>query len=569
MDSAPTNGVDPDSNSDRSSHSFGARIRMRSLAMTPFAGWLSAVIAVGTLVRIPQLFHRLNEMHSFRQTQTAYVALEYARRGINPLHTPLPIFGPDADVPMECPLPQAAAAVLIRLGLGSDAAMRIIGLIGFQAAAVLLAVLVFRWHGRLTALVVVVLYEFSPFGLAWGAAALIDFPAVALALGMVVGLDSWFRTASNVGLLTGSICAWMTALVKATTLPAWCVLAGASALAVYLTTRSLGRVAMGILAGPAVAVAVAMAWVRYGDSVKIQNPSTVFLTSENLRQWNFGTLGQRSHWAEYEPVLTRISDEIVGLSSVPPPLPLAIFGLLAFVVFGILAAPTWVERIRRAGWLGVAASAPMLFFNLYQVHSYYLIAVFPAIVAVIGLGIVEVARRIRGRFAVALCVPVVFFNLNMAQSYFWTALYPAIISTVTLGTVAAVQRLPRQASLVALAGVAFVVTGSAAPQNLGQWTVSPQPDAGGERLRAATRPDDLILVANCDWDPTTLYYADRRGLMLTRFTPDAWRRADISAYSYVYSCDPTAAVQQHLPPGYRVIPTSTTGLQRLVRASVP
>jgi hypothetical protein len=114
-----------------------------------------------------------------------FVTLEYARRGINLLHTPLPIFGPNSDVPMEFPLVQAMAAVLIRLGVGPDSAMRIVGLAGFQAAEILLSVLVLRWHGQLATIVVLGRFEFSPFGLAWGAAAPIDFP------GAASSPDSW------------------------------------------------------------------------------------------------------------------------------------------------------------------------------------------------------------------------------------------------------------------------------------------------------------------------------------------------------------------------------------------
>ena len=121
--------------------------------ISPSAAWPAGLIVVGTLIRIPQLFHGLNEMYAFRQTQTAYVALEYARHGINLSHTPLPVFGPNSDVPFEFPLVQAAAALLIRLGMGADSAVRIVGLAGFQAAAILLAVLVFRWHGQLAAIV--------------------------------------------------------------------------------------------------------------------------------------------------------------------------------------------------------------------------------------------------------------------------------------------------------------------------------------------------------------------------------------------------------------------------------
>ena len=129
-------------------------VEKHSISIGRVAAWLAGLIAVGTLIRIPQLWHGLNEMHAFRQTQTTYVALEYARHGINLLHTPLPIFGPNSDVPMEFPLVQAMAAVLIRLGVEPDSAMRIVGLAGFQAAGVLLCVLVLRWHGQLATIVV-------------------------------------------------------------------------------------------------------------------------------------------------------------------------------------------------------------------------------------------------------------------------------------------------------------------------------------------------------------------------------------------------------------------------------
>jgi hypothetical protein len=488
-------------------------VEEHSTAAPHTAAWLAGLIAVGTLIRIPQLWHGLNEMHVFRQTQTTYVALEYARHGINLLHTPLPVFGPNSDVPMEFPLVQAMAAVLIRLGVGPDSAMRIVGLAGFQAAAVLLCMLVLRWHGQLATIVVLALFEFSPFGLAWGAAALIDFPAVALSLGMVVGLDAWFRTGSRIGLLLGAMSGWLSFLVKATTPPAWCVLVAVSALTAYLSTRSWGRIATGFLAGPAVGTAIGAAWIRHGDSVKARNPLTQFLISGTMHDWNFGTLDQRLDPHAYAPAFLRVSSEIAG--------PLALGLVLA--VLGIILAPTRVERVRRAGWLATAAAAPLLFFNLYHVHNYYLIGIFPAIIAAVGVGIVAVAQRIRANTA-------------------WFA----------------------------AAGIALIVVGSAVPESdMLQWMTSPAPNPGGERIRAATNTDDLIVVTGCDWDPTTLYFADRRGLMLRDNNLDVWKQENINDYRYAFSCKPATRVSDYIPAGYEVIPTSTPGLFRLARASMP
>jgi hypothetical protein len=471
------------------------------------AAWLAGLIAVGTLIRIPQVWHGLDEMHAFRETQTAFVALEYSRRGINLLHTPLPIFGPNSDVPMDFPLVQAVAAVLIRLGVGPDSAMRIVGLAGFQAAAILVAVLVLRWHGRLAAIVVLALFEFSPFGLAWGAAALIDFPAVALSVGMVVGLDAWFRSGSRISLVLGAMSGWLAFLVKTTTPPAWCVLVVVSAATAYLTARSRSRIIIGFLAGPIPGVVAGLWWARYADAVKSRNPLTQFLTSAQLQDWNFGTLGQRLDPSAWVPVFVRVGSEIAG--------PLALGLVLA--VLGIILAPGKVERIRRAGWLATAAAAPLLFFNLYHVHNYYLIAIFPAIVAAVGIGIVAIAQRVRANTA-----------------------------------------------LVASAGIALIVVGSAVTQSdVLQWVTSPAPNPGGERIRAVTSTGDLILVVGCDWNPTTLYYADRRGLMLRNSNLDVWKYENISDYHYLFSCDQALPVAKYVPAGHTVTPTSEPGLWRI------
>ncbi|MBW0019057.1 MAG: hypothetical protein JO236_16130 [Mycobacterium sp.] len=472
-----------------------------------FAASPAGLIVLGTLIRIPQLWHGLNEMHSFRQTQTAFVALEYARHGIDLMHTPLPVFGPHSDVPMDFPLVQAMAAVMIRLGAGAASAERAIGLLGFQVTAILLAVLVSRWHGRCAMLVVLALFEFSPFALAWGASALIEFPALALTLGMVVGLDSWFRNGSLLGLLCGLPAGWLAFLVKATTPPAWCVLVVISAATAFVTTRSWMRSVVGLLPAGIGGLAAAFGWARYGDAIKERNPLTVFLVSRYMNAWNFGTIKQRLDPLAYGNASARIAVEIAG--------PVG-FGIV-LAVCGIMLAPKGIERVRRAGWLVTAVVAPLIFFNLYYVHSYYLIAIFPALVAAVGLGIVAVAQRSRADTA-----------------------RRAVILT------------------------AIVAVGTAVPYNVLQWLVPPQPDAGGRRIQAATRPDDLIVVVGCDWNPLTLFDADRRGLMLTNYANvDVWTRENINDYHYIYSCDQNLKVTDYLPRDHTVKPTSEPGLWQI------
>lgn len=473
---------------------------------------LVLLVFTGTLLRLHQLTYPLTGAHAFRQTQTAYVALEYARTGINLLQTPLPIFGPNASVPMEFPLVQAAAALLIRCGASPDMAIRTLGLIGFQSTAVLLIIIVRRWHGDLAAIIAAIMFEFSPYGLVWGAAGLIDFPSVALALGMVLGLDSWFHRGSYRGLALGAISAWLAFLVKVTTAPSWSLLLVTSALVAFKLARPLLRIVIGFMAGPVVGVVLTLAWTKYADRVKNSNPLTEFLSStdEVMVKWNFGTTHQRLDWHSYAVILNRIGSEIAGLA------------ILVFLVAaaGIFLAPNSIQKILRSGWSLVAISAPLVFFNLYVVHDYYLIGIFPAIIALVGLGIEALCRRLPERFVLAASVFISSVILLNPSS--WTYLRP--------------------------------------------WRESSPPASSVLALKDATHPNDLIITVSCDWDPEFLYYAERKGLMIANrnFSDRVWKFHHIGDYRYALRCNRNREIEKYLPPGYTTTPTSTPGLYLIV-----
>ena len=500
-------------------HARAVALWRRGLAALGAHGLL---VLVGTLIRIPQLAHSLNEMHAFRQTQTALVARSYAEGSINLLHSPLPIFGRGADVPMEFPIVQAIGAVLMRLGLPDDVAMRLVSLVGFQASAVLLFLLLSRWHGRRIALIALALFEFSPFGLAWGAASLIEFCAVAAALTMVVGLDRWFTDGSRAWLAVGVVGGWLAFLIKVTTAPVWCLLLVASGLAVVSQTGwrpALRRLVVGVVAGPVVGFVLALVWTRYADAVKADSALYWWLASGKLESWNFGTLDQRQIPDNYAIVSERVLQEIVGPTGL-----VALAGLL----FALLAR-TWPDRLRRMAWPVAAVAGPLVFFNLYSAHNYYLSAVFAAWVVVAAFGVEFVARA----------------ATNGASAR------PGLVAAVLVGVI-----LFRTA-ISPLGGIDVL-----------QWRFGhPAPAAAGA-ISAATQPTDGILILGCDWDPTIPYYAHRAAVM-PKFVPDdvdaMWDGAGgIAQWDYVYLCQPGIDVAPYLPAGITTQPTATAGLLRLV-----
>jgi multisubunit Na+/H+ antiporter MnhF subunit len=459
------------------------------------------VLLVGTVIRIPQLNDSLNEIHAFRQTQTAMVAREFARNGIDLLSSPLTVFGAHGDAPMEFPLFQAITALVIRVGVDPSMASRLVGLLSFQFAAIMLVVVVARLHGRRTALVALVLFEFLPFGLQWGAASLIEFLAVGLALGMVAGIERWLTRGSIVGLVLGSLSAILAFLVKSTTAPGWVILVLALCWLVVTraprTREAWLRIGLGLGLGPVLGLIAGLAWTVHADAVKTHEVLTAFLTSAALRDWNFGSLGQRLDPATWELVGTRISDTIAGP------------GLL-FLGVGIVAIAVRARLTIRVewAWVGVAVAPLLVFTNLYMQHDYYLSGIYPALVVIVALGIVALSRFLSRRRASAAAA--------------------AVALTLFLG-----------------------VTTWISPMSINYYRVTGANPPESDLIDAHTKPDDWVIMAGCTWDPTILYFADRTGLSIEgppRLS--IWELENPARYSYLLLCSPDHAAQDYLPSGY-------------------
>lgn len=459
------------------------------------------VLVVGTLVRVPQLNDSLNEVHAFRQAQTAMTAREFARHGIDLLSSPLTVFGAHGNAPMEFPLFQAFAALLMNLGIDVTVASRLAGLVCFQASAVLLALLVARLHGRWVAFAALVLFEFLPFGMQWGSASLIEFMAVAFALGMVVGLQRWLTAGSIVGLVAGSVSAILAFLVKPTTAPAWVVLALALCWLVIAnapsSTVAWRRSVIGVVLGPILGLVAGLAWTAYADAVKVQEALPAFLTSSMLRSWNFGTLGQRLDPAVYEILTTRIAEVIGGTG-------------LAFLCLGVVSIAARGRLRRRIEWAWIAVSvAPILVFtNLYFQHDYYLSGIYPALVVIAALGIVWVARAVTVRF---------------------------------------VNRIAVAASLVLVLGVMTWSSPMTVSYSLSHPVIPPE----SALIDMHTQPQDRLIMAGCSWDPAILFFADRGGLTIEGAPRlEMWELEDAADYAFLLLCSPDHQASDYLPPGY-------------------
>jgi hypothetical protein len=438
----------------------GRRAADWTARVSPQAVVLAALV-VAALVRLPTLGQPLIEHQTFRQTQTAFTARIFAEDGIDLLHPQLPVLGPPFEVPLELPLFQAGAAILIDLGLPVDTGVRVAGLLTFLASAFLLWRVARRLASDRAAAVAVVAYVASPLSLIYGRASTIDYLAIAATLAWVDASTRWLEDKRWRWLVIGIAAGVVATTVKLPTFIAWPALVLAFGADRRIPLRLPALAGLSVLV--AVPLAAGLGWTAYADAIKAPQPFAADLTNRALLTWNFGPLAQRldpGAWATIGGVAALF---VVGLGWLP---------VLANVPRSDVARS---PRFTTMALLFVSTAPVLIFFNLYARHDYYQIAVAPALCLLIGLGGDALYQRMRGRavlvFAGALAVSVI------ATYGFWSVAYRG-----------------------------------AAADNYGFLAIA-------QELAEHTDPTELAVTIGDDWLPTTLYYAHRRGLAaLSRLT---------------------------------------------------
>lgn len=423
--------------------------------------WLPvALLVVAFVIHLPTIGAPLLERHPFRQTQTAYTARLFHEDGIDLLHPRLPILGPPWEVPFEFPLFQAAAAVLMDVGVPDDTALRLTGLVTFIFAAGLLWMLVNGQAGWLAATAALAVFLFSPLGIAWSRAALIEYSALAASLAFAVAGLRW-RTAGSVRWFGAAIAfGCLAALVKITTAAFW--LAPFALLAVVRDDKRESRRSWaGAWTLSVVPLIGGLVWTRHADAVKAASDATAWLTSANLATWNFGTIAQRLDPGSWGSIYTSVV-VLAGAIALP------------FLVYPAFRFALANRQLRFWAWITLTAIGPILvFFNLYVVHDYYSIAVSGSIAALVGLGVAGlplIGRWLRGLLLAG--ATLAWIAAVGLQSSYWLRIYdPTADPEGVLPLAAQIDR--------------------------------------------ETTPGQPVAIVDRDWTPSILYYAHRWGWMIS------------------------------------------------------
>lgn len=434
---------------------------LRTLASDRLTRWAAGLLAIYIIGVLPSLGQSLVETHAHRQTQTAFTAVLYADRGIDLMRPPLPVLGPPGVIPQEFPIFQALGALLIEAGLAADISMRVVGLAGFVASAVMLYLLARRLMGEVGALVALAAYLFNAHAWLYGRTSLIEYMATAAGLAFLYLVLRWMDERRPMHWLGALAAGTLAVLVKITT--------GGFLLLPALLWRSEGRWGFqrpSVLALIGLVVGVGLLWSGYAQAVREETPASIFLSMENQWSWFFGTFGQRFD---------------IGSWRVP------VVALLTLTGFGILVwAPTSVARARESGqpafllgMLALVAIVPLLLFNLYAIHDYYYAAIAPSIALGIGLGTEWLLARRRRRWVRRAIVGLTgAWIATIIGSYpSWSIIYTTPVE---------------EGRAMAMA----------------------------DFIRDHSAPDDWVVLKGWGWNSTFLYYARRQGLAVPSPDPN-------------------------------------------------
>ena len=464
---------------------------------------LAGLLLVALAIRLPTLAQPLVEAHAFRQTQTAYTALLYARDGVDLLHPRVPVLGPPYGLAFEFPLFQAIAAIPIALGAPADPALRTTGLSFFLASAALLWLLVRRYAGTAAAFATLVAYLFSPFALLWSRTSLIEYLVITASLAYLLAGLAWRDR--------GGSWLWVTAL-----------LAGSVAMAVKITSGAIWIVPLlayrpgtrswrepRLLALAAVPLGAGLIWTRYADGLRASAAGTAWMTSVDLAPFLFGTPQEHLSLRPWVAILFYIGAWVAGP---------ALIGLLMRSAGAIRGRPLSLF------WTAVVACplfSIVVFLHVWSIHDYYSIAATPSVAVAIGLAAAWLWQTRAARALPLVIVPgVVLACASIARTSPSLALgigglVGAVLIVVWTRRGAFTKHV--RARLLGTAALALALNVAA---TVDYWGVAYVGTKGNEYVLAATELDryttagESVLMTGHDWSPVVLYYARREGQML-------------------------------------------------------
>lgn len=460
---------------------------------------LAGILLVAILIRLRNLDSPVSGLYMFRTTQTAWGIRSVAEGSISPFSIETPVLGPPWKIPFEFPLYQIIAGVFSRLtGFEAEIAGRLVSIAFFGLTALVFYQILRYLFDLKISLTVLVVFVFCAHNLEYGSSPLIEYCALFFALLGFLNAIRFIESNSYRYFALFTLSAAIVGLVKITTSVVW---VGVGTFALFVKLKPKRYTTAVLVFGVILSQIPAIAWTRWADSQKEKSPWTYELTSKKLSSWNFGTIRQRLHYFDWNhSVLQEFFPSVIGSTHT----------IIFLLIVGISMRKT---RMTTTLFLAIFLSGPLLFTNLYFVHDYYWTAVLPALLISLA------------------------FGMDGLLSTDWLQQLKKDFNSTIFGV---------------LAVLALVVSSWFTPHGFRHFEVFARPgriDFNKEedliavkQLTNFTKATDEILVVGAYWNPSILYFSNRRGLMLR----DNLTELESSAISELNEFDYILVVNQEL-----------------------
>lgn len=457
-----------------------------------------SLIFVAVAIRLRNLDSPITGSYPFRTTQTAWGIRSVANGTVSPFSIETPVLGAPWKIPFEFPFYQMIAGFLSRFsGMTVESSGRLVSILFFILSGYMIYKIGRGFFSSGVCVLILALYLFNAHNLEYGSSVLIEYCAVFFSLAGFYFATRFCQSYLRKYLYLLFVFGTIAALVKITTSFVWIGIG--TFIAIYLNRTKFKSSLLALIVA-SVAHVPSLIWTMWADNQKSKTIYTEWLTSKNLYSWNFGSVEQRFSFSQWHKTVSEIFIPSVLGSTV--------------VVLGLLAIALGLAKNRRASFafIGLCTSGPLTFTNLYFVHEYYWTAVLPALLLSLAPGLELIATLIRkatGALSISLATLGLLVGVFLVMSS-WSNEYGKRNFDV------------------------FVKPGSVSYHG-------EQYGVAVEEISSATTANDHVIVVGSDWDPTILYFADRRGLMIL----DRWDPMEIieksqfgSEYKYIYAFPP-------------------------------
>jgi hypothetical protein len=371
---------------------------------------IAGLFCFDVFVLIYGIKNGLNDVHGFRQSQTALTAY-WLDREPHGLAYITPVLGYPWSVPFEYPVYQWIVVLLMKVGVPLVIGGRVVSFAAFVGCLVPLKVMARDFNVSNRAfLFVAVVYLSCPLYIFWSRTFMIETTALLFSLCWFAGFVRFGRSPGLMLWLATLVFGILAALTKSTTFLGIGPVAGALFLTEAFTwlrkdrsrRRFLGLLARGALC--LIPLATCYAWVVASDLVRSANPFSLYLDSTALSWWTFGTLAQR--FALGETIFVSLGNA---------------FGSVLLLVPFLIWMGLLNNRYRTVIVGAIAAYLfPFLIFtNLYIVHIYYQEANTIFVCVAVGVSLASLIDKGWHKVAAVVLVCIVISQAHFFREIYW------------------------------------------------------------------------------------------------------------------------------------------------------